>query len=70
VADEHNRVILLDFNSLSTVTAIWTGKKIQLARADTFIYIYTDRHLSIYSWSLSLVEKMELNLSYVATNIV
>jgi len=49
---------------------VWTGKRVQLARADTYIYVYTDRYLFIYSWDLGLKEKLELGLDYIPTNIL
>lgn len=63
-------MILLDFATLAVFNGLWTGRKVQIASADTFIYIHNDRHLNIYSWDLSLVEKVDLGLSYAATNII
>ena len=37
---------------------------------DSFIYVFTERMINIYNWDLGLVEKIELGLSYVVTNIV
>ena len=70
IVDDANRIHLLDAETLAIYTGIWVGKKVQLTRASTFIYVYTDRYLNIYNWNLGLVEKIELGLSYMPTNIV
>jgi len=70
IVDEGNRITLLDEHSLMICGGVWTGKRVQLARADTYIYVYTDRYLFIYSWDLGLKEKLELGLDYIPTNIL
>ena len=70
MVDDGNRITLLDFDELTFYTGVWAGKKIQYAKAQTFIYVYTDRYLNIYNWNLALVEKIDLSLSYIPSNIV
>ena len=70
IVDDGNKITLLDEQALTICGGVWTGKKVQLARADTYIYIYTDRYLLIYSWDLALRDKMDLGLEYIPTNIL
>ena len=58
IVDDANKIYLLDSDTLAIYTGIWAGKKIQLTRAHTFIYVYTDRYLHIYNWNLGLVERI------------
>ena len=70
MVDESSRLFLLDLNSLALVNAVAVGRKVQLAHGSTYIYVLADRYISIYSWNLDLLERIEVLLTYAATNFV
>ena len=70
MVDESSRLFLLDLNSLVLVNAVAVGRKVQLAHGSTYIYVLADRYISIYSWNLDLLERIEVLLTYAATNFV
>ena len=61
----------MDLDSLQTFNAVTVAKKIQLAQASSaHIYVMADRYIFIYSWNLALLERIEIHLTYAATNFV
>lgn len=45
----------MDLDSLSTFNAVSVSKKIQLAQANSYIYVMADRYIFVYNWNLALL---------------
>ena len=63
-------MLLLDRSDLSPINGVYFGRKISMAAGETFIYVQTDRYVFVYGWELDLVEKLDLGMSVVASNIL
>lgn len=55
IIDDSSRVELLEFETLGVVNGIYTGRKVQIASAATFIYVHNDKFLNVFTWDLALV---------------
>lgn len=70
IIDDKNRLLLLDQESLVVFQAVNLGRKVVSASAGNWIYLHIDRYVMIYSWGLTLEEKVDLGANWTSTNII
>lgn len=50
--------------------AVNLGRKVVSASAGNWIYLHIDRYIMIYSWALTLEEKVDLGGNWTSTSII